>query len=83
MELIKLIEPSRYDAPTNVFRLMGIAAAVFAADFVSGLVHWAEDVYIREDTAWIGKYITPGNRLHHRQPREMTKKRVGGNRQRT
>jgi plasmanylethanolamine desaturase len=45
------------------------AGAVIAADFVSGLVHWAEDAYARKDTPIIGKWIGEANLEHHKKPR--------------
>jgi ubiquitin-conjugating enzyme E2 variant len=48
--------------------LMG-TAAVLAADFVSGAVHWAEDAYAREDTPIVGKLIANANIEHHVKPR--------------
>jgi plasmanylethanolamine desaturase len=45
------------------------AAAVLFADFVSGLVHWAEDAYARRDTPIIGKWIGEANLEHHLKPR--------------
>ena len=47
----------------------GSAAAVFLADFISGLVHWAEDAYARADTPVIGKWIGEANIEHHAKPR--------------
>jgi len=49
--------------------LMQAAAAVLAADFVSGAVHWAEDAYARKDTPIIGKLIADANIEHHAKPR--------------
>jgi plasmanylethanolamine desaturase len=45
------------------------AAAVLVADFISGLVHWAEDAYARKDTPIIGKWIGEANLEHHHKPR--------------
>jgi plasmanylethanolamine desaturase len=45
------------------------AAAVLVADFISGLVHWAEDAYARKDTPVIGKWIGEANLEHHHKPR--------------
>jgi plasmanylethanolamine desaturase len=42
---------------------------VLVADFLSGLVHWAEDAYARRDTPIIGKWIGEANLEHHRRPR--------------
>jgi ubiquitin-conjugating enzyme E2 variant len=48
---------------------MQAAAAVLAADFISGAVHWAEDAYARPDTPIIGKLIANANIEHHAKPR--------------
>lgn len=48
--------------------MMG-AAAVLAADLVSGAVHWAEDAYARPDTPIIGKLVAKANIEHHAKPR--------------
>jgi plasmanylethanolamine desaturase len=45
------------------------AAAVLLADFISGLVHWAEDAYARKDTPIIGEWIGEANLEHHVKPR--------------
>lgn len=46
---------------------------VLAADFVAGIVHWAEDAYIREDTPWLGAWIGRPNIVHHHLPRRMAR----------
>lgn len=49
------------------------AGVVLAADFTAGLVHWAEDAYIREDTPVLGKWIGRPNVVHHHLPRRMAR----------
>lgn len=52
----------------------GIAAAVLLADFVSGLVHWAEDAYARVKPARklaLINTIAAENERHHRRPRDF------------
>ncbi len=46
---------------------------VLAADLVAGLVHWAEDAYIREDTPLLGTWIGRPNVVHHHLPRRMAR----------
>ncbi len=48
-------------------------AVVAAADFLAGVVHWAEDAYIREDTPLVGRLIGRPNVVHHHLPRRMTR----------
>ena len=52
---------------TNV--ILQAAGAVLLADFVSGVVHWAEDAYARKDTPIVGKWIGEANIEHHVTPR--------------
>jgi ubiquitin-conjugating enzyme E2 variant len=42
------------------------AAALLLVDFVSGLVHWAEDTFGTESTPLVGRWIVAPNVLHHR-----------------
>jgi hypothetical protein len=43
------------------------------ADFISGLFHWLEDSYGREDWPLVGPFVTQANVLHHFDPRHMTR----------
>ncbi|MEO7414466.1 MAG: fatty acid desaturase CarF family protein [Opitutaceae bacterium] len=43
------------------------------ADFIAGVVHWAEDAYFTEDTPVIGPLFIRPNILHHHQPRYFTR----------
>ena len=47
------------------------AATVIAAEFTSGVIHWIEDAYIREDTPYVGKIVGRPNMIHHHFPRYM------------
>jgi plasmanylethanolamine desaturase len=47
---------------------------ILAADFVAGVIHWAEDAYVREHTPWLGRWIGRAHTLHHHLPRYMTRK---------
>jgi plasmanylethanolamine desaturase len=47
-------------------------AVILLADFAAGIIHWAEDAYIREDTPLVGAWIGRANTLHHHLPRKMT-----------
>lgn len=54
--------------------LIMAGAAVLAADFISGFVHWAEDAYARADTPIIGRWIGAANLEHHARPRAFVSK---------
>jgi ubiquitin-conjugating enzyme E2 variant len=53
--------------------LLQAAGVVLAADLASGVIHWIEDAYIREDTPWVGRWIGRANTLHHHLPRRMAR----------
>ena len=38
---------------------------VLLVDFLSGLVHWAEDTFWTEDTPIVGRWVVAPNALHH------------------
>lgn len=42
-----------------------IITSWIAADFISGLIHWAEDRYFRAEWPIIGKYVAIPNMIHH------------------
>lgn len=50
-----------------------VVLIVGLADFVAGLVHWAEDSYFNEDTPIIGPKIIVPNIVHHHLPRYFTR----------
>ena len=50
--------------------LFGLAG-VLAADFVSGLVHWACDTWGNERSRWFGSSLIRAFREHHRRPQAM------------
>ena len=50
-----------------------IVLIVGLADFVAGVVHWAEDAYFTENTPVIGQQIIKPNIVHHHFPRYFTK----------
>ena len=50
-----------------------VVVVVGLADFVAGLVHWAEDAYFDEDTPVIGPRIIVPNIVHHHLPRYFTR----------
>lgn len=53
--------------------ILEIIVAVLVADFLSGLFHWIEDAYGREDWPITGRLVTRPNILHHHEPRYFTR----------
>lgn len=49
-------------------------AAVVLADFVSGLVHWAEDTFGSERTPVVGRWLIAPNLEHHRDAGAFVRK---------
>ena len=46
-----------------------IAASILAADFITGVFHWAEDTWLAPGgNALLDKYVTEDNIDHHRNP---------------
>ncbi len=45
-----------------------LVLTIFAIDFVSGWIHWAEDTFGSASTPIYGKWIVEPNTLHHEQP---------------
>jgi len=50
-----------------------VVITVLITDFVSGLLHWAEDAYGHEQWPITGWLITKPNVLHHHDPRYFTR----------
>jgi hypothetical protein len=46
---------------------------IMLADFIAGLVHWAEDAYGTENTPIIGPRLIRANIVHHHYPRYFTR----------
>jgi ubiquitin-conjugating enzyme E2 variant len=55
------------------YLLAQILAGVLVADLVSGVVHWLEDAYGREDMPFIGPRVIEPNIRHHYSPLDFTK----------
>ncbi|MBI3886346.1 MAG: hypothetical protein HY302_11550 [Opitutae bacterium] len=49
---------------------LGIVAL---ADFVAGLIHWAEDAYFTAETPVVGPLLIRANIVHHHYPRFFTR----------
>lgn len=45
--------------------LVTLAATLALVDFVSGLVHWAEDTFFVESTPVVGRWLVVPNVIHH------------------
>ena len=56
-----------------VLLILEIATCVLVTDFVSGLLHWLEDAYGREDFPITGRLFTKPNMLHHQNPRAFVR----------
>lgn len=53
--------------------LAGAIAGALAADFATGLVHWACDTFFAEDTPLLGPALIAPFRAHHRDPLAITR----------
>ena len=53
--------------------ILKLSISIFAADFVSGFVHWAQDTFGTEETPLWGKWVVAPNILHHNRPASFTK----------
>ncbi len=53
--------------------LAGAVAGYLAADFLSGLAHWAADNFGSPDTPWLGPTFILPFRNHHADPLEITR----------
>lgn len=53
---------------------LALVAGVLAADFGSGLVHWAADTWGRDDLPVIGKTILVPFRIHHVNPEDFARR---------
>jgi ubiquitin-conjugating enzyme E2 variant len=54
---------------TLALTLAELFATLLAADFLSGLLHWAEDTWLAPGhVAWLDRYVIADNIEHHRRP---------------
>ena len=54
--------------------VLRIVACLLAVDFVSGLVHWAEDTFGTETTPVFGRWVVAPNVEHHRDAAAFVRK---------
>jgi ubiquitin-conjugating enzyme E2 variant len=52
---------------------VAVPFAIFAADLLSGFVHWFCDTFFEEDTPVVGRLLIHSFREHHRDPAAMTR----------
>jgi len=45
--------------------------SILITDFVSGIGHWLEDRYGKDDGSWLGEMIVKPNLEHHKTPRSF------------
>lgn len=53
---------------------MALVTGIFAADFLSGLVHWAADTWGRADLPVVGKRFLVPFRVHHLDPDDFLRR---------
>jgi ubiquitin-conjugating enzyme E2 variant len=58
---------------TTLLIPLQIIAIIAFADFVSGIIHWAEDAYGTEETPVFGRLLIRPNIVHHHYPRFFTR----------
>lgn len=64
---MRVAHPAPFDLATPALLLLG----VFAADLVSGLVHWGADTWGRQDWPLVGERLIAPFRVHHVNPRDI------------
>jgi ubiquitin-conjugating enzyme E2 variant len=73
--------PAKQDQPSYSMHLaltvslilVEILLVIVLADFLAGVIHWAEDAYFTEDTPVIGPLFIRPNIVHHHFPRFFTR----------
>jgi ubiquitin-conjugating enzyme E2 variant len=53
--------------------VIGLVAALFFVDFISGMLHWAADTWGKFETPIFGPGIIRSFRMHHVNPQDITK----------
>lgn len=70
--MVRAADPTQVAAMIALLPIAAIAGWLLA-DFLSGIVHWMEDRYGREDWPLLGKHVVAPNRLHHAAPLAFTR----------
>jgi hypothetical protein len=60
--------------PFDLTTLALVIAGIFAADLVSGLVHWAADTWGSKDWPLLGERLIEPFRVHHVNPRDICRR---------
>lgn len=60
--------------PLDLVTLLLVVLGIFAADLVSGLVHWAADTWGSKDWPLIGERLIEPFRVHHVNPRDICRR---------
>ncbi len=72
--LMLVVMRSASPEPFDLVTLALIVLGIFAADFVSGVVHWAADTWGSKEWPLIGERLIEPFRVHHVNPRDICRR---------